>query len=104
MVHSMNRLIVGDALRPSSREQLIDWMVGNKTGDNRLRAGLPRDWRVGDKTGTGNGSINDIAIAWPGARPPILIASYITQMPKGFKQDDAIHAELARIAAGAFNG
>jgi beta-lactamase class A len=79
-------------------------MVGNKTGDNRLRAGLPRDWRVGDKTGTGNGSINDIAIVWPGARPPILIASYITQTPEGFKQGDAIHAEVARAAAGAFNG
>jgi beta-lactamase class A len=38
-------------------------MVANKTGDNRLRAGLPRGWRVGDKTGTGNGSKNDIAIA-----------------------------------------
>lgn len=104
MAHSMNRLMVGDALQPSSRGQLIDWMVGNKTGDNRLRAGLPRDWRVGDKTGTGNGSINDIAIVWPGTRPPILIASYITQTPEGFKQGDAIHAEVARAAAGAFNG
>ncbi|UXN62870.1 hypothetical protein N8E88_30425 [Phyllobacterium zundukense] len=24
----------------------------SKTGDKRLRAGLPKDWSVGDKTGT----------------------------------------------------
>jgi beta-lactamase class A len=104
IVHSMNRLMVGDALRPDSRRQLIQWMVANKTGDNRLRAGLPHGWRVGDKTGTGNGSINDIAIAWPAGKPPILIASYITQTPEGFKQGDAIHADVAQTVTGAFGG
>ena len=48
-----------------------------RTGLDRLRAGLPAGWRVGDKTGTGaNGAANDVAIAWPPGRPPILIACY----------------------------
>ena len=34
-------------------------------------------WRVGDKTGTGaNGADNDLAIAFPPGRAPILIACY----------------------------
>jgi beta-lactamase class A len=104
MVHSMNQLMAGDALRPASREQLINWMVASKTGDKRLRAGLPQGWRVGDKTGTGNGSVNDIAIVWPEGKPPVLIASYMTQTPAELKQGDAIHADVARAIAGALNG
>ena len=101
MVHSMERLLVGDVLRPDSRRQLIDWMVANKTGDKRLRAGLPAGWRVGDKTGTGtNGTANDIAILWLEGRAPLLVASYLTQTAEGFKQQDAIHAEVARAVAG----
>ncbi|WP_052710230.1 class A beta-lactamase [Azospirillum thiophilum] len=97
MTHSMERLLVGDALRPDTRRQLTDWMIANKTGDKRIRAGLPAGWRVGDKTGTGrNGTANDIAILWPGNRPPVLVASYLTGTAEGFKQHDAIHADVAR--------
>ncbi|MBB3910266.1 class A beta-lactamase [Sphingomonas desiccabilis] len=71
-------LLTGDVLQPTSRKQLADWMIGSRTGDKRLRAGLPKGWRVGDKTGTsGNGQANDIAIAWPPNRKPILIACYL---------------------------
>jgi beta-lactamase class A len=59
---------------------------------------------VANKTGTGNGSINDIAIAWPAGKPPILIASCITQTPEGFKQGDTIHADVAQTVTGAFGG
>ncbi|MBK1842836.1 class A beta-lactamase [Azospirillum sp. YIM B02556] len=101
MVRSMERLLVGDVLRPDSRRQLTDWMVANKTGDKRLRAGLPAGWRVGDKTGTGvNGTANDIAIVWPEGRAPLLVASYLTNTAKDFKQQDSIHAEVARTVAG----
>ncbi|WP_247876043.1 class A beta-lactamase [Azospirillum sp. TSH100] len=101
MVRSMQRLLVGDVLRPDSRRLLIDWMVANKTGDKRLRAGLPAGWRVGDKTGTGtNGTANDIAILWPEGRAPLLVASYLTQTAEGFRQQDAIHADVARAVTG----
>ena len=71
-------LLTGDVLEPASRKQLTDWMIGCRTGDKRLRAGLPKSWRVGDKTGTsGNGQANDVAIAWPPNRKPILIACYL---------------------------
>ena len=37
----------------NSCAQLKNWLIGSKTGDTRLRAGVPADWIVGDKTGTG---------------------------------------------------
>jgi beta-lactamase class A len=58
---------------------LQQWLKDSATGLARLRAGLPRDWVAGDKTGTGvNGAANDVAIAWPPGRAPILIASYLS--------------------------
>src|SRR5262249_7688508 len=54
-----------DILNDISAGRLISWLLANKTGDARLRAGLPANWRVGDKTGTGgNGSTNDVGIVW----------------------------------------
>jgi beta-lactamase class A len=79
MIKTMQALLLGDALSPKSREQLVDWLVGNKTGDARLRAGLPPAWRIGDKTGTGErGTSNDVAVAWPPNSAPVLIAVYLT--------------------------
>jgi beta-lactamase class A len=78
MTAQLTALLTGNVLQPASRQQLIDWMIGCRTGDARLRAGLPKTWRVGDKTGTsGKGQANDIAIAWPPNRKPILIACYL---------------------------
>lgn len=79
MLADMRALLLGERLSAGSREQLIAWLVANKTGDARLRAGLPKDWRVGDKTGTGDrGTANDIAIIWPAGRAPLLVTTYLT--------------------------
>jgi beta-lactamase class A len=38
------------------------------------------DWKAGDKTGTGlNGAVNDVAIAWPPGRAPIIAAVYVSE-------------------------
>jgi beta-lactamase class A len=101
MLADMRALLLGDRLRASSREQLIGWLVANKTGDNRLRAGLPKEWRIGDKTGTGDrGTANDIAIVWPEQRAPILIVTYLTQaIDAKPAQRDAAIARVGAIAA-----
>ena len=102
MLGLMRSLLLGNALRPSSREKLIGWMEGATTGLKRLRAGLPPGWRAGDKTGNGaNGAANDIAIAWPPERPPILIASYISGAEVDDEARHAAHAAVGRIVAGA---
>ncbi len=56
-------LLVGDALSPSSRRRLVDWMLANETSS--LRAGLPAGWTSADKSGSGGyGTTNDVGIAY----------------------------------------
>ena len=101
IVRAMARLLVDeDVLNPASREKLISWMVDSPTGRSRLRAGLPADWRAGDKTGTWPGepnAANDVAIAWPPQRAPILIACYLSASAVEPAERNAAHAEIARI-------
>ena len=103
------RLCLGDALQPASRARLVAWMEATQTGRRRLRAGLPASWRAGDKTGTGlhpdmPDRINDVAIFWPPRRKPWLLACFYegpTQSTEWVRaQDEAVHAELGRLAAG----
>ena len=100
------KFLTGDILAPASRDLLIQWMIDTKTGAKRVRAGLPKDWRAGDKTGTGYddvcGKVNDVAIAWPPGKPPIIITGYFnTAGPADdvSDQDQAVLAEVGRIAA-----
>ncbi|MBV9563285.1 MAG: class A beta-lactamase [Bradyrhizobium sp.] len=96
----LQALAVGVALSVASREQLIAWLVGCKTGDAKLRAGLPKDWKVGDKTGSGNhGSSNDVAVIWPAGRKPLIITSYLTETEASDDQRNATHAAVGRAVA-----
>ena len=100
MVGLMRALLVGDVLAPASRALLIGWMETASTGRERLRAGFPNGWRAGDKTGTGaRGSVNDIAIAWPPGRAPILIASYQDGGTAAATVRNLAHAQVARLVA-----
>lgn len=102
MVGSMQRVLLGPVLSAASRQELLGWLEACRTGENRLRAGLPRDWRVGDKTGTaGNryASTNDLAIAWPPGRAAILIFGYSTAGPASVEAREAALAEVGRVVA-----
>ena len=78
MLANMRVLLLGDSLSRTGRDQLLAWLIGNTTGAEKLRAGLPTRWRVGDKTGMGaNGATNDVAIIWPVERAPVLLAAYL---------------------------
>ena len=102
MLGNMQRLLVGDALSSESRQRLTQWLLDSKTGAKRLRAGLPSDWRVGDKTGGGdNGTANDIAVAWPPGRAPILVAVYFTGSTIADDARNAVIADAGRIAVAA---
>jgi beta-lactamase class A len=104
MLGTMQRLLVGNALSVASRDRLIGWLVASKTGAKRLRAGLPNDWRVGDKTGGGNnGTANDIAIAWPSGRAPILIAVYYTGSMIPDDARNVVIADAGRLAAAGLD-
>jgi beta-lactamase class A len=101
MLHSLNAVVLGNTLKPSSRTQLGQWLIDNKTGGARIRAGVPAGWRVGDKTGTsGNGVVGDVAIIWPPERKPLLLTTYFD----GGQADDAARQKALADAARAVTG
>ena len=95
--------LLGDALPPAQRAQLVAWLRGNKVGDKRIRAGVPPGSQVADKTGTGDyGTTNDAGVIWLPSRAPIVLAVYYTQaQPEAKAQEDVI-AAAARIAVATF--
>ena len=103
MLKDMQTLLLGTtALSEPSRQLLTKWAVGNTTGNDRLRTGLPGDWRVGDKTGTGpHGATNDIGIAWPPGRAPVLIAAYFWGSSAAQSELNNAIADVARIVAAS---
>lgn len=100
MLQSLRTLVLGNALSAASRDQLVAWLGSNKTGDQKLRAGVPKDWRVGDKTGAGaNNASNDVAVIWPPERPPLIVTLYYTDSHASAEQVNALMADVGRLAA-----
>ena len=100
MLGLLRRLLLEDALAPASRALLLEWLVANRTGDRRLRAGLPAGWRVGDKTGGGErNTTNDIGLFWPPGHGPVLVAAYFTGAQAPLPQREAVLAEVGRFVA-----
>jgi beta-lactamase class A len=98
MAALMSRILCGDALSDPSRGRLLSWLHDCETGKERLRAGFPANWIVGDKTGTGaRGATNDVAIAKPPGRAPILVAAYMSEGGAGPAALQAAHADVARL-------
>ena len=103
MAASMQKVLVGDALSDGSRSQLQTWLIGDKVGDKRLRAGLPSSWRIGDKTGTGDrGSTNAIAIIWPPGRAPLIATVYYTESSAPMDARNSVHKEIGALIAETF--
>lgn len=98
MMRTLQKLALGDALAPAHRKRLLDWMLASTTGAERIRAGVPADWKVADKTGSGgHGSTNTIAVLYPPAQAPIVIAVYFTQSPK--QRNDVVAAAARAVVA-----
>lgn len=77
MAGNLRRLLLGKVLSAVSRARLTGWMVDCKTGDNRLRGGIPGSWTIADKTGNnGKDASGDIAVAWSKPSAPIVICAY----------------------------
>ena len=104
MAATMQKVLVGDALSDASRSQLQMWLIGDKVGDKRLRAGLPPSWRIGDKTGTGDrGSTNAVAIIWPPGRAPLIATVYYTGSSASVDARNAVHKEIGALIAETFS-
>lgn len=102
MAETLRKLLFTDTLSAASRSQLAAWLIINKTGDARLRAGLPGDWLVGDKTGTNgdeHGNANDVGIVWPPDRAPLIVTAFCEIPRISSKERNAVIAEIGHIAS-----
>lgn len=106
MASTLQSLVLGTkALSAASREQLTAWLITNKTGDTRLRAGFAKDWRIGDKTGTGaRGTCNDVAVIWPPNKAPIVITAYLTGANVSATEQNTTIASVARAVSAMLSG
>ncbi|WP_231869654.1 class A beta-lactamase KPC-108 (plasmid) [Klebsiella pneumoniae subsp. pneumoniae] len=93
VTESLQKLTLGSALAAPQRQQFVDWLKGNTTGNHRIRAAVPADWAVGDKTGTCGvyGTANDYAVVWPTGRAPIVLAVYTRAPNKDDKHSEAVY-------------
>jgi beta-lactamase class A len=100
MLKNLQQVILGKKLPQQFRQKLTDWMCANKTGDTRLRAGVPRSWKVADKTGAGErGTTNDIGVLWPLERKPVLLTVYLTETTASTEERNATVAKVAHAVA-----
>jgi beta-lactamase class A len=104
MLANIRALVLGDTLSEPSRGQLKAWLLANKTGGGRLRAGLPGDWAVGDKTGSGDyGTTNDVGVIWPPGRAPLVVTIYFTETKAALEQRIAVLASVGHAIADAMS-
>lgn len=97
IARSYTRLLLGDALDRTDRDQLTTWMLANQSTVTRFGAGVPATWRLADKTGGGDyASRNDVGVTWTPDGAPIVIAALT-------RSDDPsaapLDAPLADVAA-----
>ena len=97
MVSDLRAILGVRVLSPASRGLLESWMYACKTGDDCLRAGIPKDWREGDKTGSGaNGTRNDVAFFTTRSGAEIYVAAYLTGSTLSYDANAALLADVAR--------
>jgi beta-lactamase class A len=103
MASNLKSLLVDEeALSAASRSRLTNWMLNEQNGRNRIRFGLPADWRVANKPGSSAdraGATNDIAVAWPPGRAPLVISVYTDARETTPERRTMAIAEVARAAA-----
>ena len=100
MAGNLRRIVLGDVLSRPSREHFTGWMLNCQTGDNRLRAGLPKAWRIGNKTGNnGKDAAGDIGVVWPPSGGPLLVCVYTRGGTPTEAQLRAVFADIGRLVA-----
>ena len=106
MSRTMQKLLLGNVLTDAGRAVLQQSLLASRTGDKRLRAGMPKDWKIGGKTGSGdNGTANDTLLIWP--KPdaaPLLVTAFFTRNSLEPAQRDEVLAKAGQIVSDWYLG
>ncbi|GAA0593897.1 class A beta-lactamase [Streptomyces crystallinus] len=103
LARDLRAFVLGDRLGTPERAQLTQWLRTNTTGDELIRAGVPKGWTVGDKTGAGGvyGIRNDIAVVWPPDGAPIVMAIVSNRGTRDADYDNKLIADAAAVVSQA---
>ncbi|MFF8691733.1 class A beta-lactamase [Streptomyces sp. NPDC015144] len=101
----LRAFVLGDVLPKPERAQLTRWLRDNTTGDELIRAGVPKGWEVADKTGTGTyyGGRNDIAVVWPPGSAPVVMAILSHRNTKDAPYDNRLIARAAAVVSASLS-
>lgn len=96
---NLERVVRHDGIDVDDSAQLREWMQGNTTGDDKIRAGVPDGWTVADKTGSSSfyDISNDVAIVESPSGEPYVITIYTRQLTEDGVSPDNLIAEVARV-------
>jgi beta-lactamase class A len=103
----LRTFVLGSALTPTRRAQLVEWLQANTTGGPYVRAAVPSGWKVGDKTGNGGyGARNDIAVIWPPDNAAPIVIAVLTNRGdnENATSNDALIADASKVALQALTG
>ncbi len=89
MVSTMAALLIGDALSPTSRAQLVDWMSAGSVTGTLIRASTPEGWHVADRSGSADFNRNIVAMVTPPDRKPYFIAIFLSDAEADFDTRNA---------------
>ncbi|WP_406346207.1 class A beta-lactamase [Streptomyces sp. NBC_00648] len=103
LAQDLRAFVLGNRLGTAERAQLTRWLRTNTTGDELIRAGVPKGWTVGDKTGAGGvyGIRNDIAVVWPPHAAPIVMAILSNRGTQDADYDNKLIADAAAVVSRA---
>lgn len=94
---TLEALLLGDVLEPSSAAQLRQWMIDDQVADALIRAHLPKGWVIGDKTGAGgHGSRAIIAFIEPEVDVHYFAAIYLTESDADFALRNKVVSEIGQ--------
>ncbi|GGR10058.1 class A beta-lactamase [Streptomyces netropsis] len=105
LAKDLRAYVLGDVLGKSEKDRLTKWLRTNTTGNELIRAGVPKGWVVGDKTGAGQGygTRNDIAVVWPPDAAPIVMAIMSNRTKEDSTYDNKLIAEAASVVTGTLS-
>jgi beta-lactamase class A len=101
MLRNLRVFLQSDALSQKSQRLLRSWMRASRTGDTRIKAGVPASWGRLGKTGSGD-SCNDVVALWPSEwGPPLFVAAFYTKPDTSCSKDTTL-MEVGRAVAANF--
>lgn len=98
MADTAGTILLGNALKPASRDLLIGWMKQTRAGNARLKAAMPADWVVAHRPGTSAArQTNDYALIQPPGRPAFMVCAYYDAPHLSLDERETVIREAGEI-------